>query len=196
MNRGPSALVGLVLAVLAFVAGGCAEPEGTVVRYRPFLTGITGAQFAGQGPVNADVGLADARTLAAADQDVVENPDGTRTLRSRSIAHLLRHLARELEGGDDRVIVDQLVSERLVEQFRTDGRPPETIPDFLRSIRPDLLKTFAKMPMGEYSPQVVLHQPGDRTFELEVSGRYAEGLRFTRLWARLEGGNWKFVWVR
>ncbi len=195
-ERRPASFVVAGLLLLA----GCAQPEEKVTRYKPFFTGLDGAKFGGPdgegAPVNPNRGVADPGALGSG-SSVIEHDDGTRTLVSKSVQQLIAHLERELDAeGNGQIVAEQLVSELTIERFRADGRPPALIVEFLRSIRPDLAKLFARMPLGEYSPQVVLHQPGDRTFEIEVSGKYADGLRFKRLFARLEGGNWKFVWVR
>ena len=49
--------------------------------------------------------------------------------------------------------------------------------------------------MGEYTPTVLLDQPGDKMWVIRLTGATKEGMKFTKVWARLENANWRFVWV-
>jgi hypothetical protein len=187
------ALVKVTLGAVLLGAAGCA-PEERVTSYKPFLTGVSGAQF-GQQPVSG-------RTQSTAwhgDPDdgriVIENPDGSRTLLCRTVRALMTHLERELDEGNSDVILKQLISRRTLEEFERRGESPRAIVDFLHKHRRDIAVLFARMPMAERSPTVILQQPGDNVWILKLTGAAAQDTRFTRLWVVMERGSWKFYWV-
>lgn len=178
-------------------AGGC-EREENVVRYKPFFTGITGAEVtrgAGAEPVNANDGYIDPTRLPSDAKLVIENPDGSKTLVAKSLRHMMGHLERCLDEGDDDLLMDQVISEKTKEHYRSEGKDPRQIIRFLKRNRKDIAKLFARMPMGEYTPTVILEQPGDKMWAVRLTGAAARDMKFTKVWARLEEGNWRFVWV-
>lgn len=185
---------GCSLAVLAVLVLGSCSPNEKVVRYKPFFTGVSGAEFHGAEPVNPTAGYTDPARVP--DQKIViDKPDGGKILIAKSVRHMMTHLETCLDNGDDQLLMDQVISEKTKEEFRARGQDPAEILDFLRKNRKDIARFFARMPMGEYTPTVILEQPGDKTWVVRLTGAPAEGLKFTRLWARMEDGNWRFVWV-
>lgn len=190
-------LVAALLVVTVGGAGGC-EREANVVRYKPFFTGITGAEVTrgvGAQPVNANDGYIDPTRLPSDAKLVIENPDGSKTLVAKSLRHMMGHLERCLDEGDDDLLMDQVISEKTKEHYRSQGKDPQEIMRFLKRNRRDIAKLFARMPMGEYTPTVILEQPGDKMWVVRLTGAAARDMKFTKLWARLEEGNWRFVWV-
>lgn len=171
----------------------CATEE-RVTSYRPFLTGISGAQF-GQQPVTGNAPPPGPLGDPADGRIVIENPDGSRTLLCRTVRALMTHLERELDEGNTDVILKQLISRRTLEEFDRRGEPPGAIVDFLQKHRRDIAVLFARMPMAERSPTVILQQPGDNVWILKLTGAAAEDTRFTKLWVVMERGSWKFYWV-
>lgn len=184
-----------VMAAAAAVAGACA-PEEKVIRYKPFLTGIAGAQYAEKGrPVNANEGYIDPTRLAEGQKPVVELADGSKVLIAKSVRQMMTHLETCLDNGEDGLLLDQVISEKTKQEYRGRGKDPREIVTMLKRHRKDIARLFARMPMGEYTPTVILDQPGDKMWVIRLTGAPAEGMKFTKVWARLEAGNWRFVWV-
>lgn len=177
----------------AVLAAACATEE-RVTSYKPFLTGISGAQF-GQQPVTQRAEQPAGPSDPGDGRIVVENPDGSRTLLCRTVRALMTHLERELDEGDADIILKQLISRRTLEEFDRRGEPPRAIIDFLQKHRRDIAVLFARMPLAERSPTVILQQPGDNVWILKLTGAAAEDTRFTRLWVVFERGGWRFYWV-
>ncbi len=178
---------GMLLALAA-----CATEE-RVTQYKPFFTGLSGAKFS-TAPVDASRGYADP-TASPDSRTVIENPDGSRVLVCRSVRALMSHLERELDDGNTDIIIKQLISTRTLEEYEGRGESPQAIVDFLQKYRRDLAMLFARMPMAERSPTVILKQPGDGVWILQLSGAAAQDIKFTKLWVVMERGNWKFYWV-
>jgi hypothetical protein len=187
--RGELFLPALLLATLP----GC-QQESRVVRYKPFLSNVAGAEFSGQGPVNPAAGYADP-TAVPDNRIVLEHPDGSRTLIARSVQHLITHMQSCLMEGADELMLEQVISEKAKLHYRSRGEDPMALVESLKKNRKEVMKTLARMPLGESTPTVVLRQPGDKTWTLKLTGAAARDLKFTRLWARMESGNWRFVWL-
>lgn len=183
----------LLVGVVIFAITGCSSDE-KVVRYRPFFTGISGAEFHGAEPVNSAAGYIDP-TQVPDQKLVIEKADGSKILIAKSVRHMMTHLERCLDDGDDELLMDQVISEKTKEEFRAQGKDTSEILTFLHKNRKDIGRLFARMPMGEYTPTVILEQPGDKTWVVRLTGAPADGMKFTRVWARMEDGNWRFLWV-
>jgi len=110
----------------------------------------------------------------------------------RSLMTALEHC---LDTGEDDLIIDQVISDMTRQEYRGRSEDPRAVLKFLRFHRKDLALLFARMPMAEHTPTVILEQPGDRMWTLRLTGAAAKDLELTKLWARLEQGNWRFVWV-
>lgn len=182
---------------LALAAGACA-PEERVTQYKPFFAGIAGADFGGQAPVGAPRSAAVPADPGAV-QTVVEREDGTKTYLARAPIHLLGHIESLLDEGSaeaDRDLLEQLVDVRTKEHYRAQGKDPAEFVRMLHRRRKDLAQTFARMPMAEQSPTVLVGQPGDRTWVLRLTGQAAEDVRFAEVWIRFDLGQWRLVNVR
>ncbi len=206
--------VGLLRAVLATARTGLAagallallacESDDRVVRYKPFFTGLEGANFGDQAPVVGDRATTprrEAKQPEAASEPEFENKlftlnlDGSKRLVLASPLHVMRLLELLLDEGEDKTIADQLFSEKTRLEFGGTAESAVQAVDYLHQHRRDIAVLFARMPLAENSPTVIVDQPGDRVWVIRLTGRPAEGLRFTRLWVRLESGKWKFMWV-
>ncbi|MBX3385272.1 MAG: hypothetical protein KF768_01730 [Phycisphaeraceae bacterium] len=201
-----------VLLAASFVVAACmvgCKPEERVTNYKPFFTGIEGARFGGQGPVVAEsdrappnlpwdrgaIDLSEGAEAGTGSGLILHNPDGSRRLVLASPMHVMRLLERLLDDQEDQLIIDQLFSERTLQEFAGSGKGPQQAVEYLRQHRRDIAVLFARMPLAENSPTVIVDQPGDRVWVIRLTGRPSENLRFTRLWVRLERGRWKFMWV-
>lgn len=206
-RRGWCARIGRAASVVfagSVTLAGCRSEE-RVVHYKPFFAGLDGAQFGGQAPVISDENrvrpampwdpASDQPDQIAGNRLIVDNPDGSRRLVLASPLHVMRLLELLLDDEQDRLIIEQLFSERTVAEFGGEGKSVQQAVDYLRQHRRDIAVLFARMPLAENSPTVIVDQPGDRVWIIRLTGRPAENLRFTRLWVRLERGQWKFLWV-
>jgi len=184
-----------VAALLALSLSACTAEE-TVTKYRPFFTGIQGAEFSTD-PINPSKGYTDP-TAVADNRIVIEHDDGRRTFIARSPRHVMVHveaLLDEDEPRSDQALLDQLISEKTKEFYRSEGKDPIAFIADLRSRRKDVAKAFGRMPMGEHTPTVLIDQPGDNIWVLRITGAAGKGLVFTKVWFRLEGTQWKLMWM-
>jgi hypothetical protein len=170
------------------------QQESHITRYKPFFANIADAQFGDQKPINADAGYVDP-TQAPDNKIVITNPDGSKRLIARSVQHMMQHLERCLDENDDAILLTQVLSQKTAQHYREMGKDPIELIQSLKDNRKDLAKTFSRMPLGEHSPTVILEQPGDKTWIIKVTGAAAKDLKFTRLWARMEDRNWRFLWL-
>lgn len=185
----PAALAVVTVAVLP----GC-QPEEKIVRYKPFFSNVSGAQFGDMKPVNPNAGYVDP-TVVSDNRIEIRNPDGSRRLIAKSVQHMLVHLTRCLDDGEHRLLLDQVVSQKTKDHYREMKKDPMELVEWLNADRKEVARTLARMPLAEHSPTVILEQPGDKTWVIKVTGAAARDLKYTRLWTRLEEGNWKFMWL-
>lgn len=179
--------------VAALGLGAC-QSEQRVVKYKPFLSGIDGAQFGSQKPVVSRT--SPDPTQGSDEKPLIEElPDGTKVIRSRSPRNVMSLLELLLDNGDDRTLMDQLISEKTRDELAQHGYTEESYLEWLHINRREIAKTFARMPQAENSPFVLIDQPGDRTWIIRLTGRAAEDVAFTRFWVRQEHGVWKFRWL-
>src|SRR5262249_22929416 len=130
------------------------------------------------------------------DKIVLENPDGSVKLIAKSIRHLMSHIALCLEYEDDQVLFEQVISDQTKQEFQAKGKDPHESVEFIKKNKDEILRLFSRMPFGEQSPNVILKQPAKRTALLEVTGLAAKDLQLTQLWAVMEKGNWKLLWIK
>lgn len=186
--------VTLCLLATGLMAGAC-QTETHIVRYNPFLANIPGAQTQVK-PVGDRLGEYEDPTVVEGNRTILENPDGSVKLVSKSVRHLMSHIMLCLEYEDDEVLFEQVVSEQTKQEFRGAGKDPFEAVEFVKQNRQDIAQLFARMPFGEQSPNIILKQPAKRTVQLCLTGLAAKDMRFTELWAVMEHGNWKLLWIR
>ena len=191
---GIARLIVVRCSLFALVFLPACQPEEKIVRYKPFFANIADAQFGEQKPVNANAGYVDP-TVAADNKIVIEKPDGSKVLLAKSVQAMMSHLSRCLDEDDDKLFLDQVVSKKTKDHYREMGKDPMELVDMLKANRKEVAKTLARMPLAEHSPTVILEQPGDKTWTIKVTGAAAKDLQYTRLWARMEDGNWRFMWL-
>jgi hypothetical protein len=170
------------------------QPERKVVSYHPFFEGVPGAQL-GTAPVGPRFENRVDPTAAPPEGIVIEKPDKSKVLISRSIRHLMTHLENTLSSGEDDLLFDQLIADAAKEEFRAQGKDPREIVTYLKKNHEDIRALFGRMPFAEQSPSVILLQPGNKVMHLKLTGLAAEDVRFTHLWVRLEKENWKLLWI-
>lgn len=170
------------------------RPEEKILHYKPFFSNIEGAKFGEQAPVNANRGYVDP-TVAAENKSVIENPDGSKVLIAKSPQQMISHMVRCLDENEDKLFIEQVLSQKTKDHYKDMHKDPMELVEKLKASRKELAKTLGRMPLGEHSPTVILEQPGDKTWIIKVTGAAAKDLQYTRLWTRLEDGNWRFMWL-
>jgi hypothetical protein len=188
----------MVLAAAAFALASCAE-QVRVTSYKPFFTGIGEAEFGGQAPVNPLNGRADPTVTPPDLRTIVEHPNGRKTYLTPAPSILMAHVESLLAEGTaeaDKTILDQLIDENTKEHYRRHNADPADYIAYLHENRKQIVQTFARMPMGEHTPTVIVEQPGDRQWALKLTGQAARELKFTEVWVRQEMGMWRLEWLR
>lgn len=180
-----------ILAVGALL--GC-ETEEKVVRYRPILAAVPGAQ-SNTAPVGdpfegrrVDPAATDADSL------VIELPDGTIKLVSKTGRQLMAHIINTIDKGERELFVEQVLSEITKREFYDRGLDPGEAFDEFRKRRADIMKLFNLMPMGEYTPGVYMKGVGGGVQRLKVSGPSAMDLRWNFMDMNYEAGGWRLRW--
>jgi len=181
-----------VRLVLAMVCGwgllGCERYE-RVVHYRPPLSGIPGAQS--QTPF---VSKYRAGPAAGDGKIVIEHEDGTVELVSRNALQMLTHIRRLVAENEEELFTEQILSERTKQEFIERGYDPSEAFREIKRRENDLMALLARMPMGEFTPGLMLEKLGRNTFRLEVKGRAGEDLNWRFVDIVIEGGKWKLRW--
>ncbi len=187
----------LVLCVLPFclsVFSGC-QNEEKIIRYNPFLANVPGAETSMKPVGERFKDFKDPSRLDG-DKTIIENPDGSVKVVAKSVRHLMSNIMLCLEYEDDEVLFEQVISEQTKQEFQGKGKDPKEAVELLKKNRADISLLFSRMPFGEQSPNVIIQQPAKRTMVLEVTGLAAKDLKYTELWAVMEKGNWKLLWIK
>lgn len=212
------ALAGAV-GVLGLVA---CETEENVVGYKPFFAGLPGAE-GGKDPVYGDrasdtgatgsagaggaAGVHETDLLmddpldpnaASSDPLVVENADGSKTLVVRSIRHVMTHIERRLDEGEEgeKLLYEQVVADAAKKEYAEQGKSEAQMMEYLREHRRDIAVLFSRLPFAEHTPGVYLKKRARNRFVLELPPLAKKGSNFSELWVQMEGGQWKFLWVK
>lgn len=191
-HAGVGGVLRAAVLAAALAAGGC-ETEERIIRYRPMLSNIPDAQMGIQ-PVVPE-GEFDSPISAEVESLVVERPDGSVVLMSKSIRHVLIHLERLLSEDGIDLFYDQLVSDQTKEYLRGEGHDPREFADFLLRNRDDVMALLRLLPFGEHTPTAVVETTGRNEFVLRMTGSARRNLRFTRMWFAIEDGRYRLMWI-
>ncbi len=183
----------IAVSAVAMLTLGC-ETEERVVRYRPFLATIPGAQF-GTAPVGDPFdGKYEDPSAYDGDSLVVELPDGEILLVSKTGRHLMAHVINTIDADDKALFLDQVLSEITKQEFIDRGIDPGEAFVELKKRRTDIMKLFNLMPMGEYTPGVYMKGVGGGVQRLKVSGPSAMDLRWNFMDMKYEKGGYRLRW--
>jgi hypothetical protein len=183
--------------VLILLAAGCAREE-RIVQYKPFFAGLSGAQMQTE-PVT-DRSAAGAGADRVVDESelfrtVIENPDGSRTLLSKSGLHLMGHIYNTLADDEVELFVQQVLSDMTRREYLERGLDPARAFHDLKKHERDIARLFSRMPMGENSPNVLMEAVGRNIFRLRLTGPAARDVgRYRGFDMVLEGGDWRLRW--
>jgi hypothetical protein len=203
MNRNATRSVILLSAFCASVSTSC-EREEKVSNYKPFFSGLEGVQT--KTPATKEETKKPA--LAGAGDDTVaasvhENPDGTVTIIAKTgrqlMAHILRTLADEPDPAEAAALKDQFTKQVLSDLTRMEylerGLSPDLAFADLKKNRKEIAKLFNRMPMGEYSPNVLMEQLARNVIRVKLTGQARKGMdKWTGFDMILEKGNWRLRW--
>ncbi|MBX3365963.1 MAG: hypothetical protein KF912_01440 [Phycisphaeraceae bacterium] len=192
-RRADANLPAVLVAVCAIASGGC-ETEEKIVRYRPILAAVPGAQ-SNTAPVGdpfegrrVDPSATDAKSL------VVELPDGEKVLVMKTGRQLMAHIINTIDANERDLFVEQVLSEATKKEFLERAIDPGEAFDLLKKRRMDIMKLFNLMPMGEYTPGVYMKGVGGGVQRLRVVGPSATDLRWNFMDMNYERGGWRLRW--
>jgi len=200
----------LTLIATTLLLTSCARQETTVV-VRGGLATIPGAQF-DLGP-NARVGrargssleqtLAMSAPLAGDKVDAssgeplrLEDEDGNITLVSRSPRHVLFHLIRTLDSGEDQLLYDQVLSDATKNEYANRGLDAWGAVEFIKSNQKNIRALVQTMPLGEQTPGLMTQSIGPNKFRLTANPSMASGLRYKNAEFIIERGVCKLLVIR
>lgn len=191
---GGSLVVSLVVSLaLGAALLGC-QTEERVVRYRPMLSSVPGA-VSGTAPTGRSV---DGRTVdptAVTEESLVlELPDGSIRLISRTGLHLMTHIINTIDANDSELFVDQVLSEVTKQEFYQRGLDPVEAFVELKRRREDILKLFNMIPQGEYTPGVFIRHVGGGVQRIQIPGQVPQGYRWDFMDIKMEKGQYRLRW--
>ncbi len=182
----------LAMLLIALPLASC-RTEEKIVNYKPFFAGLDGVQT--QTPATAR----ESRPMEVIDVSqlslIAENPDGTKRLILKSPQNLMWHISRTLADGAEELFVEQVLSELTRSEYLSRGIDPAESFRTLKKDEKAIAKLFARMPMGQNTPNVIMRKVGDNVFRLKLTGHATRGLeKWTGFDTVLEGGDWKLRW--
>lgn len=163
-----------------------------VVNYKPFFTGLEGARH-GTAPVQ-DASQRPGLGGTGDPRIVIENPDGSITLISRSGRHLMTHISRTLRDNEPVLFTEQLLSDLTRMEYEERGLDPVEAFNTLKKHEEELRIFFARMPFGEQSPHVIMEKIGQKMYRVRLTGQAARDLQWTYMDMVLESGQWRLRW--
>lgn len=122
-------------------------------------------------------------------------PDGKIILITRSPRHVVLHLAATLQAKEDDLLLDQVLSERLKNNYRERGIDPMEAVKYLHKNEKEIYKLLVAIPMGDQTPGAITKTVGRNVFEIEAPGGIMLEQKFTRLQVVLETGGFKLLMV-
>lgn len=195
------------LILLALAIAGCATEERVVSVKGNFqhLAGAQGGYETTEGSPRRKFDLEQALTRTeSADLpgDPVEGqplrrkmPDGKIVLICRSPRHVVLHLAATLQAKEDDLLLDQVLSERLKNNYRERGIDPMEAVKYLHKNEKDVYKLLVAIPMGDQTPGAITKTVGRNVFEISAPGGIMLEQKFTRLQVVLENGGFRLLMV-
>lgn len=170
---------------------GC-EPYERDVGGRAFFSGLEGAEVPDFASGRPD-GYLDPRGLAEANVRE-ELEDGTVVLRARSALHLMKHVFETLRNDERDVFLEQVLSNATRQEFASHGTELQEGYDFLRRNLDEIDRLFARMPMGEYSPNAVYQPMGKGVHRLRLVSGAGRDLKWQGIDMIMEGGQQRLLW--
>lgn len=210
----------LAIAAAAVLHAGCTYEK--VVNYRPFLAGVPGA-VVGEDVTVTPITEADPTTGATSlhvenDGTVTIRPGSIRGLMSiiartisddpavslgeelaqdeRVVIRYARSVPKEERASEinRRLFVEEVLSSRIVQEYRARGLDPVQAHETLKAARADVMALFNRIPMAQHSPDVRMIEIDRNLFRIQATGLTARDLRWTNFDVHFERGGWRLVW--
>jgi len=179
-----------VLALAMSLLSGCTYEK--VVYRRPLLSGLPGVVGGGDLMSDKPKGYQDPRAIDGG-RISLEREDGSKILLARSARHLMAHIYSTLKEDQEALFTEQVLCDATRAEFRARGMDPAEAFDYLKTQLPEIAQLFGRMPNGEYTPGVFMHQLGGTTYRVALTAKAADGLPwrgFDMVW---EGGHMEAV---
>lgn len=177
----------VIIACMVGAVGGCVETSRVPVK-KPFLSGIQGGGFRSlQNAAGAEgegsAQIVERRVVAA---------DGTITLNAPTASDLMRHMLETLADDEEELFTEQLLSTITKREFHERGYDPVEAFRELSRRQKDVRALFSAMPVGEFTPGVMMKNVDRNTFRLSIKGD--PDLRWSFIDVVLERGQYKLRW--
>jgi hypothetical protein len=164
-----------------------------VISQRNILSGIQGAES--QIPHKQRPNTKPAAVFAVPEGGIrQEDEDGNITLYTKSFGHLMTHIAMVLENDEKELFIEQVLSQVTKDEFVERDLDPGLAFDELKARQREVFRLFHFMPMGEYTPGMVVQPVGRQTFRLALDGGSNRELRWIGIDAVFERGNYRLRW--
>lgn len=173
-------------AMAAALAAGCSYER--VVYRRPMFAGLPGVESGGALISDKPRGYRDPTQIDGG-EITIEREDGSKVLLARSARHLMAHIYTTLKEDQKELFTEQVLCEATRAEFRARAVDVGEAFDYLKEHEQEVAALFGRMPMGEYTPGVLMRQIGEDVYRVALSPKAAQGLPwcgFDMVW---EGGH-------
>ena len=127
---------------------------------------------------------------------LVDPNDPTKaTLILRSPQHVVIQLFETLNNKEYDLLYEQVLSDKLKQNYREQFRDPHEAVDYLVRNQRDVRKLIATMPAADQTPGLYLQPLGDNMFRIEAPGRGALDMKFQTLDLILESGQFRLLLI-
>ncbi len=175
---------------LLLVLAGCETYERDVSG-RPFFSGLDGAVV----PEVADARPTGYRDPSAKPIELrAEADDGAVTLRALTGRHLMRHIFETLRDQERELFTEQVLSEATKAEFAAHGQSADDAYEMLLGSLPDIERLFARMPMGEYTPNARVESIGPGLLRVRLLKGVGRDLRWQGFDMIMEEGSQRLLW--
>lgn len=120
-------------------------------------------------------------------------PDGSILLVARSPRHVMIHLFETLRDGEDDLLLNQVVSRRMRDQYERRGENPRQIVKQLHKQKHEVVKMMASMPLADQTPGALMRTVGRNEFEITAPGGDALDQKFKRFSVVIEQGMFRLL---
>lgn len=182
----------IIAPLLLSLLVGC-EAETKIIKYRPFLAGLPGAE------TGSDVTASPTSRSALLKESNVSkirtiDDDGNVKLTARNGRDLIVHIYETIRDNEKDIFTRQVLSQSTREEYVKRGFDPGKAFDDLRARSDDIVDLFNAMPQGELTPGIFLKPIGKNRYRLQVSGLAARDLKWTSMDVVSERGNFSLLW--
>lgn len=181
----------LVAGAALGLAGGCVETRVTQVN-KPMFAGLPGVESGGGSLASVFNPSSRPEILQPVEEIRVVNADGTITLRAPTVRDLMRHILETVMRDEEEVFTQQVLSAITRREFVERGYDPREAFRELKRRQGDVRRLFQAMPMGEFTPGIMLRPIGKNMFRLHSEGDRSMPWRFMDV--VFEGGDYRLRW--